>query len=137
MDDKDDHILVNDFNISGIINWEWAQTTLKAEAFASSVFLLDVGDCCDKNEPSEGEELFASMLKAQGHGELVLFVCIGRAEHRWASCFGCDAGDSDTLRLMFSRLRASFHQDREDWNTWQQKALVKYKNDDSLKVLFT
>jgi len=58
MDDKDDHILVNDFNISGIINWEWAQTTPKGETFASSVFLLDIGDYCDgKNEPSEGEEL--------------------------------------------------------------------------------
>jgi len=50
---------------------------------------------------------------------------------------GAMRGDSDTLRLMFSGLRASFHQDREDWDTWQQKALVKYKNDDSLKVLFT
>ena len=38
MDDKGDHILVDDdFNITAIIDWEWAQTTSKVEAFCAPV----------------------------------------------------------------------------------------------------
>ncbi|KAI9839444.1 MAG: hypothetical protein M1819_002069 [Sarea resinae] len=38
-DDKGDHILVDDeFNITGIIDWEWAYTTSKPSAFISPTF---------------------------------------------------------------------------------------------------
>ncbi|KAF9504731.1 hypothetical protein BS47DRAFT_1322553 [Hydnum rufescens UP504] len=136
MDDKGDHILVDDdFNITGIVDWEWAQTAPKSEAFAAPMFLLDVGSYYDgKNELSEGEELFASMLEGKGHRELAQFVRRGRVEHRWASCLGGDAGFSDSLRAMFSGLRGSLRRDR-DWDGWRKRSLKKYANDKGLKLL--
>lgn len=47
-DDKGDHILVDsDFNITGIIDWGWAYTAPKAEAFNSPLALWDEGDFSD------------------------------------------------------------------------------------------
>ncbi|KAF9509687.1 hypothetical protein BS47DRAFT_1373459 [Hydnum rufescens UP504] len=136
MDDKGDHILVDDdFNITGIVDWEWAQTAPKSEVFAAPMFLLDVGSYyAGKNGLSEGEELFASMLEAKGHGELAQFVRRERAEHRWAPCLGGDAGFSDSLRTMFSGLQSSLGCD-QDWDGWQKGSLKKYANDKGLKLL--
>ncbi|EER43554.1 conserved hypothetical protein [Histoplasma capsulatum H143] len=40
-DDKGDHILVDDdYNITGVIDWEWAYAASKAVAFNCPVFLL-------------------------------------------------------------------------------------------------
>lgn len=54
-DDKGDHILVDDdYNITGIIDWEWAHTSSKSVAFNSPVMLLPVADFCDGvNDPGE------------------------------------------------------------------------------------
>jgi hypothetical protein len=64
MDDKGDHILVdNKFNIVGIIDWEWAQTTTQSEAFAAPLCLLDVNQYYSgSNELSREELEFASVL---------------------------------------------------------------------------
>jgi hypothetical protein len=44
-DRKGDQILVdNDFNITEIIDWEWAQTDSKSTAFSSPIVLLSVAD---------------------------------------------------------------------------------------------
>jgi hypothetical protein len=134
MDDKGDHILVDDdYNITGIIDWEWAQTMPKGEAFTAPMFLLDVGAYYDgKNALSEGEELFASVLAEKGHEELASIVRSGRRQHRWASCLGGDAGDRDSLCAMFMGLRAELCCDQEGWDAWRKQALVNYKNDEGL-----
>lgn len=47
-DDKGDHLLVDaDYNITGIIDWEWAYTASKSEAFKSPIMLLPVADFYD------------------------------------------------------------------------------------------
>lgn len=47
-DDKGDHILIDDaFNITGIIDWEWAHTAPPAYAFNSPIGLLPVGQFYD------------------------------------------------------------------------------------------
>lgn len=59
-DDAGFHIMVDDdFNITGIIDWEWAQTALSAVAFSSPSWLWDVGDFFDgSNELSGGGTRF-------------------------------------------------------------------------------
>ena len=47
-DKKGDHVLVyNDYNITGIIDWEWAFTDSKSAAFNSSIVLLPVAGFYD------------------------------------------------------------------------------------------
>lgn len=139
MDDKGDHILVdNDLNIVGILDWEWAQTTSKAEAFSSPLFLLDVGAYYDgENKLSTDEELFASILEEKGLDELASYIRAGRVEHRMMSCVGGDGGDPDSLPLMFAGLRSALRPGDNglEWKTWKEEALAKYKNDSGLKSL--
>lgn len=68
-DDKCDHILVDDdYNITGVIDWEWAYAASKAVAFNCPVFLLP------------GTDFFKGTL---GLGEDEL-VCSGLGNQRFS-----------------------------------------------------
>lgn len=88
IDDKGDHILVDDeFNIVGIINWEWAQTVPMSEAFAAPLFMLSVGQYYSgDNTLSKTEELFMDVLEEKGYSELASCVRQGRTQHRIGHC---------------------------------------------------
>ncbi|TDZ34318.1 hypothetical protein C8035_v010720 [Colletotrichum spinosum] len=71
-DDKGDHILVDDdFNITGIIDWEWAHTAPPAHAFNSPVGLLPVADFYSgANDLGDDEVTFARLLEEKGRQDL-------------------------------------------------------------------
>lgn len=137
MDDKGDHILVDDsFNIVGLIDWEWAQTTTKSEAFAAPLCLLDVGQYYEgSNELSPDEVLFASILQAKGHDDLASCVRNGRVAHRFAHCVGGDIGDPDSLPNHFLGLRTALQRTGETWAQWRETALQRNVDDANLQLL--
>lgn len=98
MDDKGDHILVDDdFNTVGIIDWERAQTVSKSEAFASPLFMLDAGDYYSgSNGLSATEELFAEVLREKGNPELAKLASNGRVQHRISHCVDGAIDDPDS-----------------------------------------
>jgi hypothetical protein len=55
--DKGDHILVDDdYNITGVVNWEWVYIDLKSAAFNSLIMLLPVTNFYNRiNHPGEDE----------------------------------------------------------------------------------
>lgn len=59
--DKGDRILIyDDYNIIGIVDWEWAHTGSKSAASNSPVLLLSVADFYDgMNHLSEDKLVFA------------------------------------------------------------------------------
>jgi hypothetical protein len=59
-DDKGDHLLVDDdYNITGIVDSEWAYTDAKPAAFNSTLMLLPVADFHDgKSQLGEDELIF-------------------------------------------------------------------------------
>jgi hypothetical protein len=132
MDDKGDHILVDDsFNIVGLIDWEWAQTTTKSEAFAAPSYLLDVRQYFEgSNKLSPDEVLLASILEAKGHDDLASCVRDGRVTHRFAHCVGGDIGDPDSLPNHFLGLRAALRRTGlgETWAQWRETALQRNVN---------
>lgn len=67
-DDKGDHILVDeDFNITGIIDWEFASVESKMLAFSSPCMLWPVGDFYDGSNRLSPEEMeFADMFDRRG-----------------------------------------------------------------------
>lgn len=94
-DDKGDHILVDDdFNITGIIDWEWAHTAPPAHAFNSPIALLPVADFYNsKNNLGDDEAEFARLLEEKGRADLAQFVWDGRLQHRFSFCCGYDLAD--------------------------------------------
>jgi Phosphotransferase enzyme family len=140
MDDKGDHILVDEesLRIVGIIDWEWAQTTTQSEAFAAPLGLLDVGTYYSgSNELSREELELVSILKGRGEAGLAECVYGGRVAHRLAHCVGGDTGDTESLPVHFMALRAALGCDEPDetWVQWREGALVRYEKDDELQVL--
>ncbi|KAI9757506.1 MAG: hypothetical protein M4579_003419 [Chaenotheca gracillima] len=144
-DDKGDHILVDDeFNITGIIDWEWAYTAPKSEAFSSPMALWNVGDFFEgENRLSEHEKLFAELLDAQQCENetdscLGRYVREGRKWQRFRFCAGYEIYDWDweNYKALFEGLRKVFDVDAEmSWEDWKAQALDRYRNDTQLGAL--
>ncbi|CCM04676.1 uncharacterized protein FIBRA_06862 [Fibroporia radiculosa] len=139
-DDKGDHIFVDDdLNIVGIIDWEGALTTSKQEAFSAPLFLLDVGAYYDgKNDLSDDEQLFASILETAGRPDMAALVRNGRIQHRLEFCLGGEIEDTESFPNMLAGLRAacgaSEHENpKEDWKIWRDGAMRRYGGDEWLQ----
>lgn len=84
-DDKGDHILVDaDFNITGIIDWEFASAEPKALAFSTPCMLWPVGNFYDgKGELSAEEIELAEILEARGREDMGKIVRESRKMQRF------------------------------------------------------
>lgn len=139
-DDKGDHIMVDeDFNITAIIDWEWAYTAPPAHAFNSPIGLLPVGDFYDgSNDLGDDEIVFAHLLEERGRQDLAGFVWNGRVQHRFAFCCGYDLADWSGFRGLFQGLRDAVKVDQGlDWDEWKAAALHRYKEDQGLQLLLS
>lgn len=85
VDDKGDHLLVDDdFNITGIIDWQFARVVPAAEEFGPSYLTADLMALYSSNTGlTDDDRLLAQTLTARGYGQLASFA----------------AGDEETRRL--------------------------------------
>lgn len=137
-DDKGDHILVDkDFNITGIIDWEWAQTAPPFQAFNSPIGLLPVADFYNgKNEIGDDEAVFAGLLEGKGPGDLAAYVRSGRLQHRFVFCCGYGLRDWEGFLGLFRGLRDCVGVDGGiGWKEWRAVALERYAEDPALREL--
>ena len=84
-DDKGDHLLINkDFDITAIIDWEYASTEVKELAFTSPCMMWPVGDFYDgKNNMSPEELEFASIFQRRGRNDMAEIILKGRKWQRF------------------------------------------------------
>lgn len=139
-DDKGDHILVDgQFNITGIIDWEWAHTAPASLAFNSPIGFLPVADFYKGNNSLGDDEIaFARLLEAKGHQDLAQSVWRGRLQHRFLFCCGYDLTDWDGFLGLFRGLRDAVAVDNGlEWNEWRIIALDRYKDDAGLKLVLS
>lgn len=149
-DDKGDHILVNaDFDIVGIIDWEWCSTASKEEAFSAPCMMWPVAAFYDgSNELADEELLLARVFSEGGREDLARCVLDGRKVQRLLFALGPGASHEDraTFARLFMGLKRAFDpehggkqdkQGREDqeWEAWRAGALVKWQHDSSLKAI--
>lgn len=135
-DEKGDQILVDgEFNITGIIDWEWAHTDSKSGAFNSPIVLLSVGDFyAGVNSIGEDEIFFAKCFEAKGHADLGRIVRNGRLIHRFRFCCGYDLADWEGfLGLFAGLLRAMGITGDFHWDAWKAEALERYEGDHRLQ----
>ncbi|KAJ8069598.1 hypothetical protein OCU04_000036 [Sclerotinia nivalis] len=146
LDDQGSHIMVDeDYNITGVIDGEWAFTAPATIAFTSPMMLWDVGDFFDgKSSLSKEEVEFASLLDheendAQTQG-LGTYVKKGKMTQRLNFLIGNEISDWDISSYIqnFSALLQApdFSTNvRFSWDEWKSNALEKYKNDEGLQKL--
>ncbi|KAF6814456.1 glucan 1,3-beta-glucosidase [Colletotrichum sojae] len=137
-DDKGDHILIDDeYNITGIIDWEFASAEPKELAFSSPCMTSPVGDFYDgKNNLAEEELELARILEERGREDLSRCVLDGRRWQRFTFFLGGGIpSDKDEFESLFNGLRTCFS-DAEDgapYEDWKKAALVSFADDDGLK----
>jgi hypothetical protein len=110
-DDKGDHILVDaDFNITGIIDWEFASAEPKAPAFSTPDMLWPVRDFYNgKNELSAEEIEFAEMFEVRGRADMGRIVRESRKMQRFTFFNGGGVSlDDEEFQFLFSGLRAAW-----------------------------
>jgi hypothetical protein len=138
-DDKGDHILVDeDYNITGIIDWEWAHTAPFELAFNSPIACLPVGDFYDgANSLGEDEITLVRLLTDKGREDLAAAVRKGRVQHRFAFCCGYNLdADWQGFLGLFRGLRDAIGVDAGmDWDEWKRTALQRYEADEGLMTL--
>lgn len=137
-DDKGDHIMVDDdFNITGIIDWEWAHSAPPAHAFKSPILLLPVADFYNgDNDLGNDEIVFARLFEEKGRRDLAGFVWNSRIQHRFSFCCGYDLADWSGFLGLFLGLRNAVKVDAGlDWEDWKAVALRRYQEDAGLQSL--
>lgn len=142
-DDKGDHILVDeDYNITGVIDWEFASTEAKDLAFSSPCMMWPVGDYYDGvNQLSEEEVQFAHLFERRGRKDLCDIVLNGRRWQRFLFFLGGGvARDEAEFESLFQGLQKSFaigdEQTVSPYHEWKAEAINQYsKEDPSLQRL--
>ncbi len=140
-EDRGDHVLVDeDFNITGIIDWEFASAEPKALAFSSPCMLWPVGDFFDgSNCLSPEERELAAMFERRGRHDMAHLVRNGRKMQRYLFFNGGGVSQSrEEFEAMFQGLRAAWAGDENQpssYQTWKDEALKKYAGDEQLKQL--
>jgi aminoglycoside phosphotransferase (APT) family kinase protein len=137
-EDKGDHILVDDdFNITGIIDWEFAATTAKEFAFSSPCMMWPVASFYDgKNTLSKDELQFAKTFETRGRKDMSDFILNGRRWQRWLFSLSENSPqDKEEYEALFQGLRRSFIDGKDEeaispYKVWKQEALETYEKVD-------
>lgn len=144
---KGDHILVDaDFNITGIIDWEFATLEPKALAFSSPCMLWPVGKFFEGNNDLSSDELeFAQIFERCGRADLGQVVREGRKMQRSVYFNGGMRWPCrEKFEGMFDGLRAAFFNEGEEegaprgtgpYEDWKNDAKERYKHDEGLQAL--
>ncbi|KAI9883524.1 MAG: hypothetical protein M1823_004713 [Watsoniomyces obsoletus] len=141
-DDKGDHILLDEqFNITGIIDWEWCFSTPRDYAFSSPCMLWPIDDWyASSNRLADGELELAAIYRERGRDDLAQFVLNGRLLQRfWFSLEDVLSDEPDTSLVFFKGLLSAAGVDvgpEEDWwKKWKEWALKEYHDDEPLQQL--
>lgn len=139
MDDKGDHILVDDeYNITGIIDWTFARTVPAFEAFAPSLLTADMDDMFNgKAGRSSKDNIMAEELQSRDNG--LGRIAKGPDLVRRLS-FGLGMG----MNLSWEEANALFQgvistatgiHVNISWEVWCQNRLHQWTDDSRLKAL--
>ncbi|KAK4199166.1 hypothetical protein QBC40DRAFT_228337 [Triangularia verruculosa] len=129
-DEKMDHILIDeDYNITGVIDWESAYTAPACVAFNSPMGILPVKSFYDGIEiPDEDEETFGRILDSKGRQNFGDAIRHGRLLHRFLFCIKFDIEKYwDDFKALFRGLRDGVGVDQGlEWSEWRTVALQRY-----------
>ena len=134
------HFDDEDFNITGIIDWEFASLEPKALAFSSPCMLWPVGDFyAGSNRLSPEEMELAAIFERRRRHDMACLVRNGRKMQRYLFFYGGGISHGrEEFEAMFQGLRAAWAGDENEpgpYQTWKEEALKKYAGDGQLMHL--
>lgn len=134
VDDKGDHILIDEnFNITGIIDWEMARTVTRSEAFGPSLVTADMNDlCAGKVSLTAMDQILARELRKLSP-PLADYHSVDEKARRffWGLALEPDWEDAKPLAVAILTV---FGVD-QSWDEWRESALKRHEGDERLKGL--
>lgn len=137
-DDKEDHILVDkDFNITGMIDWEYAWTAPAHLAFNSPIMTLPVADFFDgTNKLGDDEIALAHIFEQKSYPDMAEAVRKGRVQHSFAWWRRIDFYNWRDFLDIFRAIRNAVGVDEElEWEEWRERAMERYGEEEELRKL--
>ena len=138
MDDKGDHIMVDDdFNITGITDWSFARVVPAYEAFGPSLVTADMDALYSgRTGLSQNDKMLADALEASGSPVARFAVAVDRIRR---FTFGLGMGmamNLDEVRAFFRGIVNTFQKGEEfNWKQWRSEHLKRWGDDEVLRML--
>ncbi|WWC87647.1 uncharacterized protein L201_002537 [Kwoniella dendrophila CBS 6074] len=137
-DDHHEHFRsTEEGEITGVIDWEWAYTTSKAEAFSAPTSLIPsrLSETSDDDNLSDREMALAEAYSSLGRPDLAKYVREGRKysrliksiHHSWAS-----VEDFVAMRKAFLGISNDEYALFKTRDKWMEYMKFKYKEDEGL-----
>ncbi|RDL39399.1 Uncharacterized protein BP5553_03739 [Venustampulla echinocandica] len=130
VDSRDTNFLVdNDYNITGIIDWELAIVTSKGSAFQSPLLLYNLGELYHEglSTPSEDERRLSKILREEKRAVELSTLAEQKPNFRVDQVIETDPWDRQNFVRLFSGWwKATNGVETFDWDAWYKQALDKY-----------
>lgn len=120
VDDKGDHLLVDEnFNITGIIDWQFARTVPAAEAFGPSYVTADLGALYSENiGVTDDDRLLANALKDRGADELASYAAGNEIMRRFHHGLASGLTKQEARSVLQGMVETILAQRVEDIDAW-------------------
>ncbi|KAI9822011.1 MAG: hypothetical protein M1832_003183 [Thelocarpon impressellum] len=131
VDSCDATFLVDDaYNITGIIDWEFAVIVPARNAFQSALLMYDLGEIYDNQHlhPSPEEQRLAQIYRDAGHDSLATWAA-QKVGFAYEQCLDTDPHWWDDLIASFAgSWKAATGTVTFDWPAWREEAVKKYRD---------
>lgn len=130
VDSRDVNILVDDdYNITGIIDWELAIFNSKSAAFQSPLLLYNLGELYHKglSTPSEDEKRLSKILREEKGAVKLSALAEQKLHFRVDQVIETEPWDRQNFVRVFSGWwKVNNGAETFDWDTWYKQAFDKY-----------
>ncbi|TRX96856.1 hypothetical protein FHL15_002162 [Xylaria flabelliformis] len=130
VDSRDANFLVDDdYNITGMIDWELAISTSKGSAFQSPLLLYNIGELYGEglSTPSEDEKRLSKILREEKGAVELSALAEKKLHFRVEQVIEADPWGREQFESLFSGWwKVTNGVETFDWATWYKKALDMY-----------
>lgn len=131
VDDKGDHLLIDDdYNVTGIIDWQFVRVVPATEAFGPSYVTADLGSLYSSSTGlSADDRLFAGALRSQGYHDLAAFAEGNEIMHRFHHGLADGISKNEARELLEGMVSCVLGKGVDDLDAWIGEMCIKCRGD--------
>ncbi|KAB8226123.1 glycosyl hydrolases family 31-domain-containing protein [Aspergillus novoparasiticus] len=137
VDDKGNHLLVDEeFNVVGIVSWQFARTVPASEAFGPSYLTADLASMYSCNGSiTDDDRLLANALRERGAFDLASYAERNDIMRRLHHGLGCGSTTSEVRCLLKGMVEAVSGEQIDDLDLWMESQWERCRRDSRWKAI--
>ncbi|KAI7972005.1 hypothetical protein EIK77_003098 [Talaromyces pinophilus] len=131
VEDKGDHLLIDDdYNVTGIIDWQFVRVVPATEAFGPSYVTADLGSLYSSSTGlSADDRLLAGALRSQGYHDLAAFAEGNEIMHRFHHGLADGISKNEARELLEGMVSCVLGKGVDDLDAWIGEMCIKCRGD--------